>query len=328
MRTRRLGRTTVEVTELGFGSGPLGGLYRPLDDETAAGALAAAWDHGIRFFDTAPHYGIGHAERRLGDFLRGRPRDGFTLSTKVGRLLMPQDPAGRVDESFEVPATHRRQWDFSRDGVLRCVEESLARMGVDRVDVLFLHDAENHFEAAVRTGFPALAELRAQGVVGAVGAGMHDTALLTRLVREHEVDVVMLSGRYTLLDQRALDGLLPACTERGVSLLAASVFNSGLLSTPRPAPGAFFDYAAASPEVLRRAHRLADVCESHGVTLPEAAMAFPLLHPAVAGIVVGMRSADEVRADVAAFGKRVPEGLWSDLLGEGLIDPRTPVERA
>ncbi|WP_151772219.1 aldo/keto reductase [Streptomyces abyssomicinicus] len=322
MRTRRLGRTEVEVTELGFGSGPLGGLYEPLDDETAAGALAAAWECGIRFFDTAPHYGVGHAERRLGGFLRDLPREDFTLSTKVGRLLVPQDPAGRVDESFAVPATHRREWDFSRDGVLRCVEESLARMDTDRVDVLLLHDAERHFEAALRTGLPALAELRAQGVVGAVGAGMHDTGMLTRLVREHDVDVVMLSGRYTLLDQRAAHGLLPACAERGVSLLAASVFNSGLLATPRPSPGAYFDYAAAPPDVLRRARRIADVCASHGVSLPEAAMAFPLRHPAVAGIVVGMRSAREVRADLAAFRKDVPERLWSDLLAEGLLDPR------
>jgi D-threo-aldose 1-dehydrogenase len=328
MRTRRLGRSEVEVTELGFGTGPLGGLYEALDDATAAGALAAAWDHGIRFFDTAPHYGIGHAERRLGAFLRGLPRPDVTLSTKVGRLLVPQDPAGRVDESFEVPATHRRQWDFSRDGVLRGVEESLARMGADRVDVLLLHDAERHFEAALRTGLPALAELRAQGVVGAIGAGMHDTALLTRLVREHDVDVVMLSGRFTLIDQRASHDLLPACAERGVSLLAASVFNSGLLARPRPSPGAFFDYAAASPEVLRRAHRVADVCESHGVTLPEAAMAFPLRHPAVAGIVVGMRSAEEVHADLAAFAKEIPEQLWSDLSAEGLLDPRAAVDRA
>jgi D-threo-aldose 1-dehydrogenase len=165
-------------------------------------------------------------------------------------------------------------------------------------------------------------------VVRAIGAGMHDTALLTRLVREHDVDVVMLSGRFTLIDQRASHDLLPACAERGVSLLAASVFNSGLLATPRPSPGAFFDYAAASPEVLRRAHRVADVCESHGVTLPEAAMAFPLRHPAVAGIVVGMRSAEEVHADLAAFAKEIPEQLWSDLSAEGLLDPRAAVDRA
>ncbi|PGH46728.1 aldo/keto reductase [Streptomyces sp. Ru87] len=325
MRANRLGRSAVEVTELGFGGGSIGGLYAPLDDATAAGALAAAWDAGIRYFDTAPHYGIGHSERRTGGLLRGKRREEFTLSTKVGRLLVEQDPAGRTDESFEVPATHRRVWDFTRDGVLRSVEDSLDRMGLDRVDVLFLHDAENHFEEALREGFPALAELRAQGVVGAVGAGMNHTAELARLVRETDADVVMLAGRYTLLEHGdPLDDLLPACVERGVSVLAASVFNSGLLAAERPAEGARYDYAPAPDGLLRRAHRLADVCESHGVTLPQTAMAFPLRHPAVAGVVLGMRTAEEVRRNVAAFDTALPGGLWDDLRGEGLLDERAP----
>ncbi|MFK4100336.1 aldo/keto reductase [Streptomyces sp. NPDC019531] len=325
MRRNRLGKADVHVTELGFGGGPLGGLFAPLDDETAAGALKAAWDGGIRYFDTSPHYGIGHSERRTGALLRSKSRDGFTLSTKVGRLLVPQDPAGRTDESFSVPATHRRVWDFTRDGVLRSVADSLERMGVDRVDVLFLHDAENRFEDALRDGYPALAELRAQGVVGAIGAGMYHPGKLTRLVEETDVDVVMLSGRYTLLDTSALDELLPACVERGVSVLAASVFNSGLLASARPTEGATFDYAPAAPRLLERAHRLADVCEAHGVSLPELAMAFPLRHPAVAGIVVGMRTADEVHSSLAAFGTEIPARLWEDLRGEGLLDERAPV---
>ncbi|MEU4997914.1 aldo/keto reductase [Streptomyces sp. NPDC021622] len=325
MKSNRLGHSTVEVTELGFGGGPLGGLFEPLDDATAAGALVAAWDSGIRYFDTSPHYGIGHSERRTGDLLSRKPRGEFTLSTKVGRLLVPQDPAGRTDEGFQVPATHHRVWDFSRDGVLRSVQDSLTRMGVDRIDVLLLHDAEPHFDAALRTGYPALAELRDQGVIGAIGAGMYDTARLTRLVRETDVDVVMQSGHYTLLQHGALDELLPACVDRGVSVLAASVFNSGLLATDRPAAGAHFDYAPASAEPLRRAHRIADVCEAHGVTLPQVAMAFPLRHPVVAGIVVGMRSADEVRRNVAAFGAAIPDQVWADLGAEGLLDERAPV---
>ncbi|MEV0324388.1 aldo/keto reductase [Streptomyces sp. NPDC050658] len=323
MKTRRLGKTDVHVTELGFGGGPLGGLFAPLDDETAAGALEAAWDGGIRYFDTSPHYGIGHSERRTGELLRGKPRERFTLSTKVGRLLVPQDPAGRMDEGFAVPATHRRVWDFTRDGVLRSVEDSLTRMGVDRIDLLMLHDAERHFEDALRDGHRALAELRAQGVVGAIGAGMYHPGMLTRLVEETDVDVVMLSGRYTLLDHSALDSLLPACVDRGVCVLAASVFNSGLLATDRPVQGTTFDYAPAAPDTLHRAHRLADVAEAHGVTLPQLAMAFPLRHPAVAGIVVGMRSATEVRRNLAAFGARIPEAVWDDLRGEGLLDERT-----
>ncbi|MFD6417074.1 aldo/keto reductase [Streptomyces sp. NPDC060194] len=319
MRTNTLGRSAVRVTELGFGGGPLGGLYEPLDDATAADTLRAAWDAGIRYFDTAPHYGIGVSERRTGSLLQEEPRSAFTLSTKVGRVLVPQDPRGRTDEGFQVPATHRRVWDFSRDGVLRSVEDSLERLGVDRVDVLLLHDAESHFEPALATGFPALAELRAQGVVGAVGAGMGDAGLLTRLVREADPDVVMVSGRYTLLDQSALDALLPACVTRGVSVLAASVFNSGLLARARPASTATYDYAPASEAVLRRARRIADVCTSHGVPLPAAAIAFPLRHPAVAATVLGMRSPDEVHANVRAFGTPVPDALWTDLRAEGLL---------
>ena len=325
MKRNRLGRSAVEVTELGFGGGPLGGLFTQLDDDTAAAALAAAWDCGIRYFDTSPHYGIGQSERRIGSFLRGKPRAEFTLSTKVGRLLIPQEAAGRMDESFQVPATHRRVWDFSRDGVLRSFEDSLARLDTDRIDVLFLHDAEDHFEAALRDGYPALAELRAQHAVGAIGAGMYDTAKLTRLVRETDVDVVMLAGRYTLLNHSAVDDLLPACAARGVSVLAVSVFNSGILATPRPAAGATFDYEPAAPELLRRAHRIADVCEAHGVTLPQAAMAFPLLHPVVAGIVIGMRSAEEAQWNAEAFRAEVPAGLWADLRSEGLLDERAAI---
>lgn len=326
MRRNRLGKSKVQVTEFGFGGGPLGGLFEPLDDETAAEALEAAWDSGIRYFDTSPHYGIGHSERRIGDLLRGKPREEWTLSTKVGRLLVPQDPAGRMDESFAVPATHRRVWDFTRDGVLRSVEDSLERMGVDRIDLLFLHDAEERFEDALCEGYPALAELRAQGVVGAIGAGMYHPGKLTRLVEESDVDVVMLSGRYTLLDHSALDELLPACIDRGVSVLAASIFNSGLLATARPAERATFDYAPASPQIIERAHRMADVCEAHGVTLPAVAMAFPLRHPAVSGIVVGMRAADEVRRNVAAFDAEIPAQVWDDLRREGLLDERAPVD--
>src|SRR5262249_29582433 len=236
MRTSRLGRSAVEVTQLGFGGGPLGGLFAPLDDDTAAGALAAAWDCGIRYFDTSPHYSIGVSERRVGELLRRKLRAEFTLSTKVGRVLVPQDPAGRTDESFEVPATHRRVWDFSREGVLRSVDDSLARIGVDRVDVLFLHDAEDHFESALRDGYPALAELRARGVVGAIGAGMYHTGMLTRLVQETDVDVVMLSGRYTLLNHSALACFPPTGGARGFPGPRAAILPPGGPPPAAPPP--------------------------------------------------------------------------------------------
>jgi D-threo-aldose 1-dehydrogenase len=323
MRTNRLGSTAVEVTELGLGGGPLGNLFAALDDATAAGTVAAAWEGGIRYFDTAPHYGIGTSERRMGAALRDRPRDAFALSTKVGRVLVPQDPAGRTDEDFEVPATHRRVWDFTRDGVRRSLEDSLERLGADRVDVLLLHDAEPRLDWALREGFPALAELRAEGVVGAIGAGMGDSAKLARVVREADPDVLMMAGEYTLLQQPALDDLLPVCAERGVSILAAAVFNSGILASPRPAPGAHFRYEPATAERLERAHRIADVCEAHGVTLPQAAIAFPLRHPVIASVVLGMRSPAEVEADLAAHAAPVPDALWDDLRAAGLLDPRT-----
>jgi D-threo-aldose 1-dehydrogenase len=326
VRVNRLGRTDVEVTALGFGGGPIGGLYRAVDDEAAVGALQAAWDAGIRYFDTAPHYGIGHSERRFGLALRENDRGALTLSTKVGRLLVEQDADGRLDEDgFQVPATHRRVWDFSRDGVRRSLDESLQRLGVDRVDILLLHDAQRHWDEALRSGVPALVELRDQGAIGAIGAGMGSDRHLAQLVREADVDVVMVAGRYTLLEQGALDELLPACVERGVSALVAGPFNSGLLATQRPPDDAMYEYSPAPPDVLQRARRLADVCDSFGVTLPQAALHFPLGHPSVASVVVGMESAEQVRANFAAYETPVPAGLWTALRDEGLVDERAPL---
>src|SRR5215216_4249355 len=195
MRTNRLHGDRVEVTELGLGGGPLGGLFQTVDDNAAAATVRAAWDGGIRYFDTAPHYGIGQSERRFGEFLRQHPRDVFSLSTKVGRLLVEQDPAGRIDEAFQVLATLRRKWDFSRDGVRRSLEESLERLGLDRVDIVYIHDPDDHEREAFDEAYPALHELREQGVVTAIGAGMNQAAMLTRFARETDVDVLLLAGR-------------------------------------------------------------------------------------------------------------------------------------
>jgi D-threo-aldose 1-dehydrogenase len=323
MDTRRIGDTGVRVTEVGFGGGPIGGLFHEVSNEDAQAALAAGWDAGIRYYDVAPHYGLGRAEREFGEFLRAKPRDEFVLSTKVGRVLVPQEPDGLdLENLFAVPADHRRVWDFSRDGVRRSLEDSLERLGLDRVDVLLLHDAEEHFEEALRDGYPALAELRSEGVIGAIGAGMGDEALLTRLVRETDVDVVMQAGRVTLLNQSGLDELLPLCAERGVSVLAAAPFNSGILANPRPSEDSSFGYRRVPQDVLEKARRIAEVCESHGVTLPQAAMALPLLQPTVAAVVLGMRSVAEVRANLELRSRAVPTALWSDLRDVGLLDPR------
>jgi D-threo-aldose 1-dehydrogenase len=322
----KVGRTSVDVTRLGFGGAPIGNLYSEVSDVEARGAVDAAWDAGIRYFDTAPHYGLGLSERRLGAALADRPRDEYVLSTKVGRLLAPADGVGDDIEAggFAVPATHRRVWDFTADGIKRSLESSLDRLGVDRVEIVYLHDPDDHWEQAASEGFPALAELRAQGVVGAIGVGMNQWEMPARFVRETDVDVVMLAGRYTLLEQHALPEFLPLCQERGVSVVAAGAFNSGLLARPEVPQDAKYDYAAAPPELVNRASRIAEVCERYGVTLPQVAIQFPLGHPAVSCVVIGSRTADQMRANAEHFEVAVPPSLWEELRAEGLLGEEVP----
>jgi len=292
MRAHKLGRTEIAVTELGFGAAPIANLHRPVDDETAFEAVTAAWDGGIRYFDTAPHYGLGLSERRLGAALAGRPRDDFAVSTKVGRLLMPNpSPTGSDLESggFAVPDDLTRVRDYSRDGVLRSLESSLRRLRLDRVDIVYVHDPEEHMAAAIGAAIPALIELREQGVVGAIGAGMNLVEPLRRIVAETDVDVVMLAGRWTLVDRSGQE-LLDECLARGVSVVAAAPFNSGLLARPWPPDGAYFDYGPAPQHVLDKARAYATLCQQYGDTLPHAAIQFPLRHAAVACVVAGIRS--------------------------------------
>ncbi len=322
----RAPRRGPALTELGFGAAQLGNLYHATSDEEAAGAVGAAWDSGVRYFDTAPHYGLGLSERRLGAALAGRPREEFVVSTKVGRLLVPSpETADRPDDNgFAVPAALRREWDFSRDGVRRSLEGSLERLGLDRVDVVYLHDPDDHFAEASTTGVAALVELREQGVVGAIGAGMNSSAPLAEFVRRCDVDVVMVAGRYTLLDQSAQDDLLPLAAERGVGVVAAGVYNSGLLGSRRPAPGARYDYRPAPPALLTRVHALADRCERHGATLPEAAVAYPLRHPAVVSVVLGNRTARHSETNAARYRARPPAALWAELAEADLIPGEGP----
>ncbi|MFG2146646.1 aldo/keto reductase [Streptomyces sp. NPDC048696] len=315
MRVTKLGGSGCLVSVLALGTAGLGNLLGEVSDADARGAVDAAWDVGVRYFDTAPHYGLGLSERRLGEALRGRPRDAYSVSTKVGRVLepAPQPYGDDLAEGFAVPATHRRRWDFSADGVLRSIEDSLWRLGLDRVDVVYLHDPDDHGEQALREAYPALERLRAQGVVRAIGAGMNQAAMLARFVRDTDVDAVLCAGRYSLLDRRAAEELLPEAAARGKSVVVGGVFNSGLLADPRP--GATFDYTAAPPGLLDRALRLKAVCERHGVPLRAAALAFPLRHPAVASVLVGARSAAEVRDAAALFARPVPDALWEELGG-------------
>ncbi|WP_030231244.1 aldo/keto reductase [Streptomyces sp. NRRL S-350] len=323
-RRSALGRSTVPVTELAFGAAGIGNLFTPVTDAEAEEAVAAAWESGVRYFDTAPHYGLGLSERRLGQALRGRPRDAYTLSTKVGRLLRPAPGRGGDDlaDGFAVPATHRRVWDFSAAGVRRSIEDSLERLGLDRIDIAYLHDPDDHAEQALTEAYPALAQLRAEGLLGAIGVGMNQAGLLARFIRETDLDAVLLAGRYSLLDQRGLTELLPLAAARGVGVVIGGVFNSGLLADPRP--GATFDYAAAPADLLARALELKAVCERHGVPLRAAALRFPFGHPAVASVLVGTRNAAEARDAATMLDHPVPAALWTELKDRELLPPGVP----
>ncbi|TDD88329.1 aldo/keto reductase [Actinomadura darangshiensis] len=300
---RRLGRSQVEVTALSFGGAAIGGLYAPVPDDEATAALKRALSHGMRYFDTAPHYGAGRSERRLGMALGS---SGAVVSTKVGRLLRPREPGEEPDdEGFMGEPPLKRVWDFSADGVRRSLTQSLERLGLDRVDVVYIHDPDFHEDRVYAETYPALARLRDEGVVGAIGAGMNQAAMLTRFVRRLDLDVVLCAGRLALLDRTAEAELLPACLERGTSVVVGGVYNSGVL-----AGGGTFDYVPAPAEIRAKAARLRDVCAAHGVPLRAAALQFPARHAAVASVLVGCRSPAEVDDNAAMFELEIPEALW------------------
>jgi D-threo-aldose 1-dehydrogenase len=311
---RRIGRTRVEVTELGFGCAPIGNLFTAVAEDDAADAVRAAWDGGVRYFDTAPHYGLGLAERRLGTALAGRPREQFAVSTKVGRLLVPNPgstgAAGTDPAMFAVGDGLTRVRDYSADGVRRSLDASLARLGLDRVDIVLVHDPDEHLDQAVAEAIPALCALRDSGVIGAVGVGMNQWQAPLELLARADLDVVMPAGRWTVLDRTGAP-LLEACADRGVSVLAAAPFNSGLLS--RPVPEGTFDYEPAPEPLLARARALGTTLAGLGVELPRAALQFPLRHRATASVVTGFRSAAEVGAALERLADPVPEPVWEHL---------------
>jgi D-threo-aldose 1-dehydrogenase len=313
-----LGATNLQVSQLVLGGAPLGGLFAAVAEDQVRATVDTAWELGVRTFDTAPHYGAGLSERRLGAALRERPRAAYVLSTKVGRLLVAgvSGQATGADVFAESSGLGRVR-DYSREGVRRSLEDSLDRLGLDRVDVLHVHDAENHLDQAIRESVPALVELREQGVVGAVSAGIDYPDAAVRFVRESDLDCVLIAGRYTLLDQSAADELLPLCRKRGVAVLSAAPFSSGVLADPRP--GATYWYRPAPPDILERAQRIAAVCRRHAVPIANAALAFPLRHPAVTAVVVGARSPEEVTGAVEALAAPPPEDLWGELAAEALV---------
>jgi D-threo-aldose 1-dehydrogenase len=321
----------LSLTRLGLGTAPLGNIYRPIPEADSDTTLAAAWDLGIRYFDTAPYYGRGLAETRLNRFLRGRPRDDYVLSTKVGRLLQRIPPEEMVGHThyFATPSRAVR-YDYSRDGILRSVEHSLERLGVDRIDILLVHDidpithgtaeaSEAHIRTLLDSGVKAFEELRRTGVARAFGTGLNVTETTARLVDALDLDVVLLAGRYTLLEQEPLRALFPLCQRKGTAVLAAGAFNSGLL-----AGGSTYNYKAAPPDLIERAKRIEAVCRSHGVALKDAALRFPLLHPVVAGVVFGAVTAAEVHENIASLSRSIPDALWRDLKSAGLLDVSAP----
>ena len=323
----RVGKTSLAVPRIGIGTAPLGNMFEALSDEQADAVLASAVGHRLRYFDTAPLYGHGLAEQRVGRAVAPLSREEVFVSTKVGRLLQADAPRDESQfyqgEPFykDVPAVGP-VWDFTYDGIMRSVEESSQRTGLNRFDVLLLHDPDDHFDAASTSGYGALAKLREEGTVRAIGAGMNQAPMLARLVETCDLDVLLVAGRYTLLDQVAMDELLPLCEQRTVSIVVGGVFNSGILIDP--APGARYNYVPADSAVLARALKIKAVCDRYSVPLPAAALQFPLAHPRVCTVLLGIRAIDELEKNLRWLEVSIPDALWADLKREGLLRDNAP----
>lgn len=317
----------LRFPRIGYGAANIGNLYRALSDEVAWEILQTAWDRGIRYFDTAPHYGLGLSERRLGEFLRTKPRDQFILSTKVGRLLRPNpEGVGTLDmaHDFAVPADLKRVSDLSASGILESVEESLERMGLDRFDVLFLHDPEKAdvpepLDERLDAALTALARMRDHGSVRAVGVGSMSTDALLASAQSGLVDVLMVAGRYTLAEQPALAEVIPACREHGVGIVNASVFNSGLLAREYPEADARYEYGGVPAVLLERVQAIAEVCREYGTSLPAAALQYTLRNDTVKTVVVGSSRPEQLAQNVDRMNESIPEQLWTTLVDRDLI---------
>lgn len=325
--TKPLGSSGLRLSTLGLGTAGIGNLYQEVDEGEAQRTVTRAVELGVTYIDTAPHYGAGLAEERAGRALRQLPRDRFVLSSKVGRLLRSTPPRQRFDgHGFVNAGARERVWDFSAAGIRRSLEDSLTRLGLDRLDIAYLHDPDNFEDDARRSALPTLLELRADGLVRAVGAGMNQAEMLDRFVADFDLDVILLAGQYNLLDHGALTSLLPRCAERGVGVVIGGALGSGILADPRP--GAYYHYAPAPATVLHRAQQLAAVCSRHGVSLAAAALQFPLGHPAVVSVLNGVGGVSQLEANVEAFETTVPAEVWAELREEGLLPLDVPVPDA
>lgn len=331
----RVNNGGLNITELGMGTAPLGNLYRAVSDDQAHETLEQAWFSGVRFYDTAPLYGLGLAETRLNRFLRGKPRDQYVLSTKVGRLLEVCAPNQRtgIGKFFETP-NRRQMFDYSYNGVMRSFELSLERLGVDRIDVLLVHDLdifnqgsrevmEARLDDFLASGYRAMLSLRDQGVVKAIGAGLNEWQPAQAMLEQCDLDMFLLAGRYTLLEQEALDSFLPLCEQRGVGIILGGPYNSGILATGA-VEGATYNYDLALADVLERVSRIEAICKDHGVALIEAALRFPLFHPSVVTTVPGAQSAEQMKNNAALIEKTIPADLWLALKNAGLMREDAP----
>ena len=320
LELKQIGTTEVHITRLGFGGAPLGTLSGAGGGQNAVDTLRSGYEAGIRFFDTAPLYGQGKSERFYGAALSEYDRDSFTLSSKVGRVL---DPTGSSADVYAETPPFDVVFDFSRDGVLRSIEESLERLGLERLDVALIHDPDDHWEQAISEAYPALAELRSQGVVRAIGSGMNQWEMPARFAQEGDFDCFLLAGRYTLLDHSGLDTLLPLCEDREISIILGGPYNSGVLASDL-GPDTTYFYQRTPPEILETAKQIKAVCDRHQTPLKAAALQFGLAHPAVAATIPGPRSPDEVAENIAMAGFDIPDDLWAELKTEGLIPSGAP----
>jgi D-threo-aldose 1-dehydrogenase len=324
LEKKALGSSGLEVTRLGLGCAAIGGLYGDIPEEQATAVVRRALDLGLNLFDTAPLYGSGKSELRLGRALKGVPRDSYVLATKVGRVLVPTEGKDRGQEIFENPPPFKPVFDFSYDGVMRSFESSLERLGVDRIDVLHIHDPDDHYEAAIKGAYPALDRLRSQGVIRAVSAGMNQWEMLARFAREGRFDCFLLAGRYSLLEQEAMDELLPLCIEKRIGIMAGGTYNSGILAKGAQ-PGSKYNYADAPPQVIEKARQLEEVAARHQVSLKAASSQFALAHPAITCIIPGTRQPARVDENFALLGEKIPAAFWGELKDRDLVRREAPV---
>ena len=323
LETTEIGGAGLRVTRLGIGGAPIGSLFREVSDDEAVATVKRGLELGLTYVDTAPLYGHGISERRLGSVLKDVPRDSFVISTKVGRVLNPVDKEP-VDPHYESLPMMEPVFDYSREGILRSLDESLQRLNLDRVDIAYIHDADDHWEQAIGEAYPTLEDLRSQGVVRAIGAGMNQWEMEARFAREGDFDCFLLAGRYTLLDQSSLPELIPLCMEKNIRLVLGGPYNSGILASDL-SPGAKYDYEAAPAAIIEKARKIKLVCDRYGVPLKAAALQFGLLNPAVAATIPGPRSVDEVEENFQMAQHPIPSDLWTELKHERLIDGQAPV---